>query len=281
MIGRYANRIAGGRFTLDGKDYQVPTNSGTNALHGGTRGFDQRVWQAREVGGPTPALELAYESADGEEGFPGKVSVKAVYTLAGNSLRLDFAATADQPTVINLTNHSYFNLKGAGSGDVLDHAVQIEADAYTPINEHSIPLPGGPVSVTGTPFDFTRPTKIGERIGADDVQLKNGKGYDHNFVLRGYTPGGEPRRIATVTEPTTGRQLEVDSDQPGVQFYTGNVLDGTITGKGGKVYPKRSAFCLEPQHYPDSPNRPDFPSVVLRPGETYRQTIIYRFSVAE
>ena len=251
-----------------------------NTLHGG-RGFDQRVWQAREHGGAAPSLELTYESADGEEGFPGKVSVKAVYTLEGKSLRVDFTATTDKPTLVNLTNHSYFNLKGAGNGDVLGHEMQIEADAFTPIDAQAIPLPGGPANVAGTPFDFTKSMKIGARIEADDAQLKNGKGYDHNFVLRGYAPGGVLRRIATVTEPTTGRKLEVDSDQPGVQFYSGNYLDGTLSGNEGKVYPKRGGFCLEPQHFPDSPNRPDFPSVVLRPGETYRQTIVYRFSVAE
>ncbi len=281
LIGRYANRIAKGQFTLDGKTYQLPINNGANTLHGGKRGFDQRVWTAQEGKGATPTLDLSYESADGEEGFPGKVNVKTVYTLEGSTLRAEFTATTDKPTVINLTNHSYFNLKGAGNGDVLDHEMQIEAEAYTPIDTGSIPLPGESVKVAGTPFDFTKPTKIGARIDADDTQLKNGKGYDHNFVLLDYKPGGAPRRIAAVTEPTTGRTLEVDSDQPGVQFYTGNFLDGTITGKNGKVYPRRGAFCLEPQHFPDSPNRPEFPSVVLRPGETYRHTIVYRFGTVK
>ena len=281
LIGRYANRIAKGKFTLQGKEYQLPLNNKVNSLHGGPQGFDKRVWQAHEHGGPTPSLELTYDSADGEEGYSGKVSVKAVYTLLPASLQIVFTATTDKTTVINLTSHSYFNLKGAGNGDILDHEMQIEADAFTPINATSIPLPGGPMNVAGTPFDFTRPTRIGARIEADDQQLKNAKGYDHNFVLRDYTPGGKPRRIATVTEATTGRKLSVWSDQPGVQFYTGNFLDGTLIGKGGKVYPKRGAFCLEPQHYPDSPNRPDFPSVVLRPGETYHHTIVYEFGVAE
>ena len=277
LIGRYANRIAGGQFTLDGKHHQLSINNGTNTLHGGKRGFDQRVWQARDLGGgATPALELSYHSADGEEGFPGNVSVKAVYTLVESSLKIDFTATTDQPTIVNLTNHAYFNLKGAGNGDILDHEIQIEADAFTPIDTQSIPLPGAPAAVAGTPFDFTRPTKIGARIEADDAQLRNGKGYDHNFVLRPAVAGGGPRRIATVTESTTGRRLDVLSDQPGVQFYTGNFLDDTLTGKGGKAYGHRGAFCLEPQHFPDSPNRPDFPSVVLRPGETYRHTMIYR-----
>ena len=281
LIGRYANRIAKGQFTLDGKTYQLPINNGPNTLHGGKRGFDQRVWTAREGKGTTPTLDLSYESADGEEGFPGKVSVKAVYTLEGSELKIEFTATTDKPTVINLTNHSYFNLKGAGNGDVLDHEMQIEADAYTPIDEDSIPLPGGPVKVAGTPFDFTKPAKIGARIDADDTQIDNGNGYDHNFVLRDYKPGATPRQIATVAEPATGRKLEIFSDQPGVQFYTGNFLDGTITGKGGKAYPLRGAFCLEPQHFPDSPNRPDFPSVVLRPGETYHHTIVYRFGTVK
>ena len=281
LIGRYANRIAKGRFTLDGKTAQLSINDGPNTLHGGTRGFDQRVWEAHEGGGATPTLNLSYESADGEEGFPGKVSVKAVYTLEGSTLKLDFTATTDKPTVINLTNHSYFNLKGAGNGDILDHEVQLQADRYTPIDAESIPLPGGPVKVAGTPFDFRRPTKIGARIDADDTQLKNGMGYDHNFVLLDKVPDGKPRRIATVTEPTTGRTLKIDSDQQGVQFYTGNFLDGKITGKDGKIYPHRGAFCLEPQSFPDSPNRPEFPSVVLRPGETYHHTIVYRFGTVK
>ena len=281
LIGRYANRIAGGRFTLDGHAYQIPTNNGANALHGGTRGFDQRVWQAHEPGGPQPVLELTYLSPDGEEGFPGNVSAKAVYTLEDNALRLEFTATTDRPTVINLTNHSYFNLKGAGNGDVLDHEVQIPADAYTPVDASSIPLPGGPASVAGTPFDFRQATRIGARIDAPDEQLKFGMGYDHNFVLSHEGSGGEPSMVAIVTEPTTGRVLTVSGDQPGVQFYSGNQLDGTLTGKGGEKYGKHAAFCLEPQHFPNSPNRPDFPSTVLRPGGTYRHTIIYRFTVAK
>ena len=280
LIGRYANRVANGRFTLDRKEYQIGVDPAKKGLHGGPDGFDKRLWQAREHGGPAPSLELTYESADGEEGFPGKVAATAVYTLEGRSLKLEFTATTDKPTIINLTNHAYFNLKGPGNGDVLQHEMQIEADAYTPIDEHSIPLPGAPASVAGTPFDFTKPVEIGAGIGAADSQLKNGLGYDHNYVLRGYAPG-KLRRIATVTEPTTGRKLALESDQPGVQFYSGNFLDGTLTGKDGKVYPKRGAFCLEPQHFPDSPNRPDFPSVVLRPGETYRHTIIYRFLTAK
>lgn len=273
LIGRFANRIARGRFTLDGKTHQLSVNNGPNTLHGGVCGFEQRVWRAHECAGQPPALELFYQSADGEEGFPGNVSVTAIYTLVGMSLKIEFTAATDQPTVINLTNHAYFNLKGAGNGDILDHEIEIPADAFTPIDAQSIPLPGGPAAVAGTPFDFTRPTRIGANIDADHEQLRNGLGYDHNFVLR----GEGLRRVATVTEPTTGRRLDVLSDQPGVQFYSGNFLDGTLTGKDGKAYGKRGAFCLEPQHFPDSPNRPDFPSVVLRPGETYRHTMIYQF----
>ena len=279
LIGRYANRIAGGRFTLDGEGCRVPANDGPNSLHGGTSGFDQKIWQAHEHPGSSPSLELLYVSRDGEEGFPGNLSVKAVYTLVGTALQIEFTATTDQPTVLNLTNHAYFNLKGAGNGDVLGHEIQIEADAFTPVDARGIPLPGGPRDVKDTPFDFTRPAKIGAHIGDAGEQIKNGTGYDHNFVIRDFLPG-KLQKMASVTEPTTGRVLEVASDQPGVQFYTGNFLDGTVIGKGGKPYPKRGAFCLEPQHFPDSPNRPDFPSVVLRPGETYRHTMVYLFQVA-
>ena len=279
-IGRYANRIGKAQFTLDGKTYHLTANNGANTLHGGKRGFEQHVWTAHAPEGQPGVLELSYVSADGEEGFPGKVTAHVRYTLMDRALKIEFDAVTDQPTVVNLTNHTYFNLKGAGNGDILGHEVQIEADAFTPTDAESIPLPGGPVNVAGTPFDFTKPTRIGARIGADDIQLKYGSGYDHNFVLRG-GPERTLRRIATVTEPTTGRSLEVESDQPGVQFYTGNFLDGTLTGKNGKVYPYRGGFCLEPQYFPDSPNRPDFPSAVLRPGETYRHTIIYRFGVVK
>ncbi len=280
LIGRYGNRIDHGLFVLDGKDCHVGINNDSNSLHGGKVGFNQRVWSARPGAGTTGAtLELRYVSMDGEEGFPGTLTTTAVYTLTDkNELKLQFTATTDKPTIVNLTNHSYFNLKGAGNGTILDHLLTIHGERFTPINAESIPT-DELKPVKGTPFDFTQPAKIGQRIGDDDEQLKNGKGYDHNFVLDGYVPGGAPRVIARVEEPVSGRVLEVESDQPGVQFYTGNFLDGSLTGKGGKIYPYRGAFCLEPQHYPDTPNHPQWPSVVLRPGETYRHTIIFRFGV--
>jgi aldose 1-epimerase len=218
-------------------------------------------------------------SKDGEEGFPGTLTVTAVYTLTSrNALKTEFTGTTDKDTIVNLTQHSYFNLKGAGNGDILDHLATIHAERFTPIDAKSIPL-GDLRPVKGTPFDFTHQTRIGERIDADDQQLKNGRGYDHNFVVAVYKAGGAPHVVARVEEPTTGRVLEVASDQPGVQFYTGNFLDGTLTGKGGKVYRKRYGFALEPGHYPDSPNHPQWPSVELKPGQTYHNTIIFGFSV--
>lgn len=280
LIGRYGNRIAKGKFTLEGKSYTLATNNETNHLHGGKRGFDKRVWDAKPMVTPAgEALELQYVSHDGEEGYPGTLTVKATYTFTDkNALELVYEATTDKPTVLNLTQHSYFNLHGAGNGDILDHQLMIDASKFTPIDATSIPE--GPLrDVAGTPFDFRKPTAIGARIDADDEQLKRGKGYDHNFVLDGWKAGAAPRLIVRVTEPKSGRVLEVDSTEPGVQFYSGNFLDGTLTGKGGKVYAKRMGFCLEPQHYPDSPNRPDFPSVELKPGEVYRNTIVYRFAV--
>ncbi len=275
LVGRYGNRIAKGKFTLDGKTYTLATNNYPNALHGGLKGFDKVVWQAKAY--PTqlgPTLELHYVSKDGEEGYPGTLTVKAVYTLTtNNALRLDYTATTDQDTVVNLTQHSYFNL--AGQGDILKHVVMINADKYTPVDSTLIPT-GELAPVQGTPFDFRTPTPIGARINADNQQLKFGGGYDHNWVIN--KPAGELGLMARVYEPTTGRVLEVVSTEPGLQFYTGNFLDGTLTGKGGRVYQFRNAFCMEPQHYPDSPNQPNFPSVVLNPGQVYRNTIIYRFS---
>ncbi len=290
LIGRYGNRIARGKFTLDGKEYTLATNDGPNALHGGRAGFDKRVWQAR-VGGLEDddgfPLTLTYVSKDGEEGYPGTLTVKAVYTLTGdNALRVAFEATTDAPTVLNLTNHAYFDLRGqAGKGDVLDHEVTLRASRYLPLDKNSVPL-GELRPVAGTPFDFTRPVAIGARIDAADDQLRIGPGgYDHCFVLDGYDakPGSEAASFlaAHVLEPQSGRVLELWTSEPGVQFYSGNFLDGKFAGKNGKVYVKRSAFCLEPQHFPDSPNRPEFPSVVLKPGETYRNTFSYRFSVRE
>ncbi len=276
LIGRYGNRIAKGKFTLSGKEYTLATNNGPNALHGGIKGFDKVVWQARSFRGPIgQALELRYLSKDGEEGYPGNLSVTATYTLTEqNGLQLEYAATTDKDTVLNLTQHSYFNL--AGKGDVLGHIVMMPADRFTPVDGTLIPT-GKLRPVTGTPFDFTSPTPIGARIGQTDEQLKFGNGYDHNFVFDKRI--GDLTLLARVSEPTSGRILEVLSTEPGLQFYTGNFLDGTLTGKGGNVYNFRNAFCMEPQHFPDSPNQRAFPSVVLKPGQIYRNTIIFRFSV--
>jgi len=275
FVGRYGNRIAGGKFTLEGKTHTLATNNGPNHLHGGIKGFDKAVWTAKSIStAQGPALEMRYVSKDGEEGYPGNLSVTAVYTLTeDNGLRLDYTATTDKPTVVNLTQHSYYNL--AGSGDNLNHEVMIAAEKFTPVDATLIPT-GELRPVKGTPLDFTAPTKIGARINADDEQLKLGNGYDHNFVLN--KPAGQLGLAARVYEPTSGRVLEVLTTEPGLQLYSGNFLDGTITGKGGWVYKQRSAFCMEPQHFPDSPNKPSFPSTVLRPGQIYKNTIIYRFS---
>lgn len=276
LIGRYGNRIAKGRFELDGKRYQLATNDGPNALHGGLKGFDKVVWTAKPLSTKNgPALELSYVSRDGEEGYPGNLAVKAVYTLTNsNELRIDFTATTDKPTIINLTHHSYFNL--AGVGDILSHEVVIKADKFTPIDKTFIPT-GELRPVAGTPFDFRKQTAIGSRIKNDDQQLKFGLGYDHNWVVR--DKPGRLALMAKVYDPASGRTMEVLSTEPGLQFYSGNFLDGTNVGKGGKIYRYRTGFCMEPQHFPDSPNKPKFPSVVLRPGQTYKNTIIYKFGV--
>jgi len=278
LIGRYGNRIAEGKFTLEGETYTLACNDGSNNLHGGMKGFDKVVWDAEALESDAgPSLELKYLSRDGEEGFPGNLSVTARYTLtADNGLRLDFSATTDKPTVVNLTHHSYFNL--AGEDDVLNHEVMIASDKFTPVDANLIPT-GELRPVQGTPFDFTTAKAIGAGIGQDNEQLKFGGGYDHNWVLN--KPEGELGIAARVFDPASGRVMEVLTTEPAMQFYTGNFLDGTLVGKGGQTYMHRSALCMEPQHYPDSPNQPDFPSVVLRPGEEYRNTIIYRFSVAE
>lgn len=276
LVGRYGNRMANGQFTLNGKTYTLAKNNGPNSLHGGLKGFDKRVWKARGVTTPHgPGVELSYVSADGEEGYPGTLTTTVTYALgADNALRIDYQATTDKDTVLNLTNHSYFNLAGVGAGDILSHEMQILADRFTPVGETLIPT-GELRPVEGTPFDFRTPTRIGARIDADDEQIRFGKGYDHNFVLNGQA--GTLRPVARVSERTSGRVLEVETTEPGVQFYTGNFLDGSLRGKG-TVYAFRTGFCLETQHFPDSPNQPRFPSTVLKPGQTYRSTTVYRFS---
>jgi aldose 1-epimerase len=279
IAGRYGNRIGGARFEIDGKTFPLPRNDGENTLHGGVSGFDKKVWTAREAGTKeAPALELRYSSPDGEEGFPGRLEVKVTYSLtADDGLRIDYEATTDKPTVVNLTNHSYFNLAGPGGGDILSHVVFLDADRFTAVRAGLIPT-GELRSVAGTPFDFRTPTAIGARIDAAGDQLELAGGYDHNFVLNG--KAGELRLVARVREPVTGRVLEVLTTEPGVQFYTGNFLDGSVTGKKGTVYERRSGFCLETQHFPDSPNQPSFPSTVLRPGQTYKTTTIFRFTTS-
>jgi aldose 1-epimerase len=277
LVGRYANRIGGAQFTLDGKTYHVPKNDGPNCLHGGIHGFNSQVWTAKDVSTKDmPALELQYVSADGEEGFPGKLTATVKYSLNDkDELKIDYSAVTDAPTVLNLTNHSYFNLAGQGNGDILSHIATIEADRFTPVDATLIPT-GVLQPVAGTPFDFRKPEVIGARINSDDPQIKLGKGYDHNFVLN--HKGPSLGLAARVEEPKSGRVLEVLTDQPGVQFYTGNFLDGTVVGKGGKAYQRRDGFCLETGHFPDSPNKPSFPSTVLRRGETFHTVTVFKFS---
>jgi aldose 1-epimerase len=279
LIGRYGNRIAGGKFSLDGTTYQLATNNGPNALHGGLKGFDKVVWTSKPL--PTahgPALILTYVSPGMEEGYPGTLSVTAIYSLTeDNELRLDYTATTSAKTVVNLTHHSYFNL--AGKGDILSHIALINADKFTPVDATLIPT-GELRPVANTPFDFTTPHMIGERIGnTNDEQIARGNGYDHNFVLN--KDGKDLTFAAKIYEPNSGRVLEVFTTSPGIQFYSGNFLDGTLTGKAGWTYQFRDGFCLEPQHFPDSPNHPEFPTVVLNPDETYHNTIIYKFSVQQ
>jgi len=276
IIGRYGNRIGKARFTLDGVTYTLAKNNGENSLHGGNQGFDKKLWKARAEQGPSAqTLVLEYTSPDGEEGYPGTLRTEVRYTLSDDdSLRIGYRATTDKKTVVNLTNHTYFNLAGQGNGDILNHEIEIRASRFTPVDAGLIPT-GELRSVEGTPFDFRKPHRIGERIEARDEQIKLGGGYDHNFVLD--RQGDGLSMAARVVEPSTGRALEVWTTEPAMQFYTGNFLDGTITGKGGKVYPRRSGFCLETQHYPDSPNQPAFPSTVLEPGQEYRSATVWKF----
>ena len=273
-IGRYANRIAGGKFKLEGKQYQVPVNDPPNMLHGGKVGFDKRVWKVVRTG--AQAVHLQYVSKNGEEGFPGTLTVDVTFTLDDNNeLKIDYLATTDKPTILNLTNHSYFNLKGQGEGDILGHELQLHASNYTPVDEHLIPT-GKIAPVAGTPLDFTKSTAIGKRIDDPNPQMKLAIGYDFNYVIDG---GGKSlTRAARVHEPTSGRVMEVLTTEPGIQFYSGNHMEGEIHGKAGKTYKYRNGFSLEAQHYPDSPNHPSFPTTELKPGDKYQQTTIYRFS---
>lgn len=278
VVGRYGNRIAGGMFTLDDQIYSLSRNNNQNHLHGGEVGFDKALWSAQPMSTANgPLLRLHHISPDGDEGYPGRLEVSVDYTLThDNGLRIDYLATTDKPTHVNLTNHSYFNLAGPGHGDVLGHEAWINADRFTPVDQNMIPT-GEVRNVDGTPMDFRQPTAIGARIDVEDQQLLLGSGYDHNFVLN--IADGDLALAARISEPTTGRTMEVETTEPGVQLYTANFLDGSRTGKGGVVFGRRCALCLETQHFPDSPNQPQFPTTVLRPGEEYRSTTIYRFSV--
>lgn len=280
MIGRYGNRIAQGKFSLDGKEFRLATNNGVNALHGGPGGFHNVLWNVESK--PTEfgeSLVMTYTSQAGEEGYPGTLTVKVTYTLTPqNELVIDYTVLTDQPTIVNLTHHSFFNLAGEGRGDILNHTFTINADRFCPVDEGLIPT-GELKPVSGTPFDFLQPHRVGERIDQDDQQLKFGKGYDHNWVLN--KASNELSLAASVTEPTSGRVMEVWTTEPGLQFYSGNFLESSEKGKGGRTYDFRTAFCLEAQHFPDSPNQPNFPSTVLKPGEVYIQKTSYRFSTIE
>ena len=275
IVGRYGNRIAGGKFSLDGKVYQLNLNDGPNHLHGGPKGFFKVIWDIEQL--DSQSVRLTYVSPDGEEGYPGEVKISVVYTITDDdALRIDYYGTTDRPTILNPTSHCYFNLSGSPKNTILDHELMLNADFFTPIDEFSIPT-GEIRPVAGTPLDFREPKPIGRDINAEDEQIKFGKGYDHNWVINGKP--GQVRLAATVYESKSGRLMECLTDQAGLQFYSGNFLDGSLIGKGGIRYNYRCALCLEAQAFPDSPNKPHFPSVVLRPGEEYRQTTIYRFSV--
>jgi aldose 1-epimerase len=282
IVGRYGNRIGGAKFTLDGKTYQLTANDGVNTLHGGLKGFDKLVWAAAPVTRPDgPALQLSLTSKDGDEGYPGTLQLTVTYTLTdANALIVDYLAKTDKATPVNVTQHSYFNLAGEGVGTIDNHVMQIHADRYTPVAKGLIPT-GELASVAGTPFDFRTPTPIGARVGAAHPQIALGGGYDHNWVIN-WPPGMAADKLAPVlrvTEPTTGRTLEVESTEPGVQFYSGNFLDGHLVGKSNRPYVKRGAFAVETQHFPDSPNKPNFPSTIVRPGRDYQSQTVFRFGV--
>lgn len=284
IIGRYGNRIDDGKFTIDGQTYQLAQNNNGEHLHGGDRGFDKYLWNATIIEAEIPSLKLSRRSPDMEEGYPGNLDVEVTYTLdPDNTLTIDYKAETDKKTIVNLTNHSYFNLKGDGEGDILGHTLLLNSNRYTPVDDNLIPT-GTIDSINTTPFDFRGPTMMGARIESDHEQMKKGGGYDHNYVLFKHDLShdhghDEMMPVALVFEPISGRTLEMHSTEPGVQFYTGNFLDGTIKGKGGKVYGPRVAFCLETQHFPDSPNQPQFPSVILSPGETYHSSTRYIFGI--
>ncbi len=278
LVGRYGNRIAKGKFSLEGKTYTLAVNNGANHLHGGLKGFDKVVWAATPIDGPDVALKLTYTSKDMEEGYPGNLSVEVLYTLQrDNSLKIEYTATTDKTTVVNLTNHAYFNLSGDMNTTVLDHEIALNCDKFLPVDKTLIPT-GELKSVEGTPFDFMTSTKIGARINDTlNEQIKFGGGYDHAWIIKDHTTN--IHEAAVVYEPTSGRVMEVLTTEPAIQFYTGNFLDGTIVGKEGVIYKKRSGLCLETEHYPDSPNQPKFPTTTLKPKETYKTTTVYRFSV--
>jgi aldose 1-epimerase len=282
VVGRYGNRIAKGQFRLDGNTYQLATNNAPNHLHGGVKGFDKAVWRGEPVGPRDDRVGVVFRhtSPDGEEGYPGMLTATVTYTLTpSNEIVIDYeATTVKSATPVNLTQHSYFNLAGAGSGDILRHRLTIDADRFTPVDQTLIPT-GELAPVAGTPFDFRQPAAIGARIDADDPQLKNAGGYDHNFVLN--HSGSGLAHAAHLEDPSSGRTLDVATTEPGVQFYTGNFLDGTITGKGGRVYARRNGLCLETQHFPDSPNHPDFPSTILRPGDRLQSKTVFAFGVVK